>query len=352
MIEKCKKLFKDIFSNGPKATKILAVGGVVVVITMMGTVSANLRKTVIINVDGNEKTFVTYKGTVKDVLQQQGVKLASKDKVEPALDKKVDENEVITVKRAVDVEISAKGQTVVVKTAEDTVENMLVAEKEQLNGMDIDFDINEDEVTPSLDTKIQDNMKVQLVDVQVENEVVVNTLDYDTVTNEDDSLDINTTETIQEGQAGEEEVTYKVVKKDGKEISREKVSSKVLKEPVTEVIAEGTRKTFASRSGEIEEYQSLVYVQATAYYGGSLTATGTVPTYNPGGISTISVDPRVIPLGSLVYVEGYGKAIAADTGGAINGNIIDVYVDSYDTAINWGRKYDVPVYIIAYPGEW
>ena len=60
----------------------------------------------------------------------------------------------------------------------------------------------------------------------------------------------------------------------------------------------------------------------------ALTATGTVPTYNPSGISTISVDPSVIPLGSLVYVDGYGKAIAADTGGAIKGNIIDVYVNS------------------------
>ena len=61
------------------------------------------------------------------------------------------------------------------------------------------------------------------------------------------------------------------------------------------------------------------------------------------------MDPRVIPLGSLVYVEGYGKAIAADTGGAIIGNIIDVYVNSNEEAIyNWGRRYDVPVYILAY----
>ena len=352
MIEKCKRYLKNIFSNGPKAKKILVVGGLVAIIAMMATITADLRKTVTINVDGNEETFVTYKGTVKDVLQQQGVELASKDKVEPALEQKVVEDDVITIKRAVEVEISAMGQTVVIKTAEDTVEDMLETEKDELNGMNIVFDLSEDEVSPALDTKIEKNMTVQLVDVEVENEVVVNTLDYDTITNEDNTLDINTTETIQEGQAGEEEVTYKVVKKDGKEISREKVSSKVLKEPVTEVIAEGTRKTFASRSGELEEYKSLVYVQATAYYGGSLTATGTVPTYNPSGISTISVDPRVIPLGSLVYVEGYGKAIAADTGGAINGNIIDVYVDSYDTAVNWGRKYDVPVYIIAYPGEW
>ena len=50
--------------------------------------------------------------------------------------------------------------------------------------------------------------------------------------------------------------------------------------------------------------------------------------YNPGGLSTVAVDPRVIPLGSKVWVKGYGYAIAADTGGAIKGNIIDVYVNS------------------------
>ena len=96
---------------------------------------------------------------------------------------------------------------------------------------------------------------------------------------------------------------------------------------------------------------STLTMQSTAYTGGTLTATGTKPVYNPGGISTIAVDPSVIPLGSKVYVSGYGIAIAADTGGAINGNIIDLYFNSEADCIAWGRR-NVTVEILALPGEW
>ena len=237
-------------------------------------------------------------------------------------------------------------------TAEPTIGDMLEAEREKLKAENIEFDKDEDEVIPSLDTKIKDNLSIQLVDVEVLNEVSTNTIAYDTLTEEDNTMEVNTTKVKQSGEEGQVEVTYKVTKKNGKEVSREQVSSKVLKEAVTEIVVQGTAKLYASRSGETGTYKDVVYCQATAYTGGGLTATGSVPTYNPSGISTISVDPSVIPLGSLVYVDGYGKAIAADTGGAIQGNIIDVYVNSNSDAINWGRQYNVPVYIIAYPGEW
>lgn len=62
----------------------------------------------------------------------------------------------------------------------------------------------------------------------------------------------------------------------------------------------------------------------------------------------VAVDPNVIPLGSMVYVEGYGYALADDIGGAIQGQTIDVAMDSYDEAIHWGRR-DVTVYLISEP---
>ena len=91
-------------------------------------------------------------------------------------------------------------------------------------------------------------------------------------------------------------------------------------------------------------------MESTAYTGGTLTAMGLKPVRNPDGISTIAVDPNVIPLGSKVYVHGYGTAIASDTGGAIKGNIIDVYFNSYSECIAWGRR-NVTVDILAYPNE-
>ncbi|RDU36519.1 peptidoglycan-binding protein [Neobacillus piezotolerans] len=83
-------------------------------------------------------------------------------------------------------------------------------------------------------------------------------------------------------------------------------------------------------------------VTATAYTAScngcsGITATGINLKTNPGA-KVISVDPSVIPLGSKVHVEGYGYAVAGDTGGAIKGNRIDVFIPSHDEALKWGNK--------------
>jgi N-acetylmuramoyl-L-alanine amidase len=83
-------------------------------------------------------------------------------------------------------------------------------------------------------------------------------------------------------------------------------------------------------------------VSATAYTAdcegcSGVTATGIDLNENPNQ-KVIAVDPKVIPLGSTVYVEGYGKAIAGDTGGAIKGKKIDLYMSSEKQALKWGRQ--------------
>ncbi|MCL1905578.1 MAG: 3D domain-containing protein [Clostridiales bacterium] len=93
---------------------------------------------------------------------------------------------------------------------------------------------------------------------------------------------------------------------------------------------------------EILIYTRRLFMESTAYtWTGNRTATGTWP-----AVGTIAVDPGVIPLGSRVYVDGYGLAIAADTGGLIKGNIIDVYFDTRDECMIWGRKRGIAVYIL------
>lgn len=83
-------------------------------------------------------------------------------------------------------------------------------------------------------------------------------------------------------------------------------------------------------------------MEATAYTAScegcsGITKTGINLIENPDQ-KVISVDPNVIPLGSKVYVEGYGEAIAGDTGGAIKGNKIDIFIPTKEEAIQWGRK--------------
>ncbi|WP_195263850.1 MULTISPECIES: G5 and 3D domain-containing protein [unclassified Clostridium] len=350
MVEKCKEYMKNNFSNGPKA-KILI--GVVLAAIVLSVTFINMRKTVTMKIDGKEETFVTYKGTVKDVLDTKGVEVNPKDKVQPALNGKVSEGDTISIKRAVSVELTVGDKQVKIDTAEDTIEEMLEVEKEELKNQGIEFNENLDEIAPALSTKITSDLKINLVKVEVKKELAKEAIDFDVVVESDENLDSGLEEVRQDGASGEKEVTYEIVYKNGAEFSRSVKSSKVLAEPVNKVIAQGTRKAFASRDGQLLNYKSVIYCESTAYSGGGITATGSVPVRDPNGISTIAVDPRVIPLGSLVYVEGYGKAVAADTGGAIKGNIIDVYVNSEAEAYtDWGRKYNVPVYILAYPGEW
>ena len=85
-------------------------------------------------------------------------------------------------------------------------------------------------------------------------------------------------------------------------------------------------------------YVEAIDMEATAYLptdGGSagLTATGI-----PATFGIVAVDPYVIPLGTRVYIPGYGEALAADTGGAICGNRIDLCMESYWQAMDFGRR--------------
>ena len=112
-----------------------------------------------------------------------------------------------------------------------------------------------------------------------------------------------------------------------------------------------------------KEYQDVIEVTATAYclcqkccgktpdhpdYGYTASGLKIVP---GTGMKVIAVDPKVIPLKSYVYVEGmngawdYGYAIAADTGGAIKNQKIDLYMDSHSEALKWGRRL-VKVYVL------
>jgi 3D (Asp-Asp-Asp) domain-containing protein len=86
---------------------------------------------------------------------------------------------------------------------------------------------------------------------------------------------------------------------------------------------------------------------ATAYTADSAQAvpTGRTATGIPATYGVVAVDPRVIPLGTRLFIEGYGTAIAADTGGSIVGNRIDLCMDSYQRAILWGRQ-PVKVYVL------
>ena len=352
MVERLKRFTTKSLFNGPKAKIIVGAVAITIAVGAAATITImNMRKTLTISIDGKEETFVTYKGTVQDVLQEKNIAVGVKDKVQPSLESKVSEKETIEIKSAIPVEVIANGVQLEVQSADDTIGEMLKNEEETLKEYGIEFDEDIDEVSPHLDSDIEDNMCVQIIDVEKKELVQNEPINYETIVEKDENLDKSVSKVKSEGVNGEKEVTYEIIYKDGVESSRNVTSTKTIVEPQNEIVIKGTGQVYASRGGESIKYKDKLNCVATAYSGDRITATGRTPVRNPGGISTIAVDPSFIPLGSKVYVEGYGYAIASDTGGAIKGNIIDLFLNSSGECKNWGRR-PVTVLIIAYPGEW
>lgn len=144
---------------------------------------------------------------------------------------------------------------------------------------------------------------------------------------------------VQHGVDGEVRKTYKVVIKDGKPVGKELVETEKV-EPVDALIYMGREGYQPSRHsftrGRVLKMHASAYDPSPATIGPGATgrtATGMKATYG-----VVAVDPKVIPLGSLLYIEGYGFAIASDTGGAIKGNRIDLCYDRRRRALNFGRQ--------------
>ncbi|WP_249872108.1 3D domain-containing protein [Oceanobacillus saliphilus] len=132
------------------------------------------------------------------------------------------------------------------------------------------------------------------------------------------------------------------------EQAEETVSSMENNEQEVDTAEVNTQNTEEKAAAQTQETQTeepagrTFSVEATAYTAGcngcsGITATG-INLNNDPYAKVIAVDPNVIPLGTNVYVEGYGYAVAGDTGGAIKGNKIDIHVPTKTEAYNWGRR--------------
>lgn len=335
---------KTYFSNGPKVFFIAMLIFMCIVIGIFG-----MEKSVNIVIDGKEMSIMTYKNNVKDILEKNNIALGPKDIVEPDLNSKIKSGDTIRIEKAINIQLQVDGKTKTVATTADNVEEMLKEEGVVLGA--------EDKVSPSREEVTKADLKVVVTRVESKVEKKVEAIEFTTEVKKDGDMKEGTKKVVQEGTAGEKEIQYKVVYENGKEVSRQVVAEKITKKPTNKVVAMGTLKTVKLSRGNLN-YSSKIRMRATAYTssfkdtgkrpgdrGFGVTASGTKTKRNPDGYSTVAVDPRVIPLGTKLYIEGYGFAIAEDTGGAIKGNKIDLYFNTDSQVYRFGVRY-VDVYVL------
>lgn len=347
MVEKLKGYFKKYFSNGPNAKYIYLT---LIVLIVFVVLISSARKTITVSIDGKDKKITTLSSTYKSALSNNGITVGPKDKTTISLDSKVEDGSKISIKKAVNVQIAVDGKKLDIKSAEDNIEKMLQAEKITIH--------QSDKIYPSKSSTVKEGLKVVVTRVETKDVKEVKPLDYATVIKKDEDMEQGNNKVVQEGKAGEKETLTRVVYENGKEISRKLISETVKKQPVQKIVAMGALNVYTPSRGASIPYTTVMRMRATGYtsdyestgkspgdpYFG-ITATGTVAKRNVGSYSSVAVDPRVIPLGTKLYIEGYGYAVAEDTGGAIKGDRVDLFFDSSSEADNWGVRW-VNVYLV------
>jgi len=314
----------------------------------------SLKRDVAVNEGGKVTEFVTMKTTVGEALNERGISIGAYDyiSVSPNTELQKSRKTEINIKRAVPINVFVGKETKKLYTYRGNVKDALAYSTIEYSGKD-----RLDGAKPS--DKIVSDMSFRVIDVTekiVQERVAV---PYTTISRGNNRLDRGKKILIRAGKIGRREKRYKIVYEDGKRVKKSVISNKLLVAPINKIVEKGTVARFKTSRGAIVRYSRVLYMTATSYtasyqdtgkspgdYGFGITATGVRVRE---GI--VAVDPRVIPLGSRLYIEGvgnspsYGYAVAADTGGAIKGNIIDVYYGSTSESIQWGRRY-VKVYVL------
>lgn len=285
--------------------------------------------------DKEPNTVWTTADSVEELLKNQNISVKEQDKIVPGLETEIKSGLKVAIEEAFQVTLVDGGKEKDVWSTSTTVADFLKQQGVQLNELD--------KVEPKLEQTIDNKSKVSVVRVEKVTDVVEEAVDYAVVTKNDSSLKKGTEKVVQQGQEGLVSKTYEVVMENGKEVSRKLVETKTLKDSQDKVVAIGTQVQVASISRGSEPVNGKeFYVNSTAYTAyctgcSGITTTGINLRQNPD-MKVIAVDPSVIPLGTKVYVEGYGHAVAGDTGSAIKGNKIDVFFPTKAEAYRWGVK--------------
>ena len=313
-------------------------------------------------VDGKTRKTLTFnEGTVADAIKAAGLTLSKSDSVSFSQNAQLEPDMEITIARFFTVNVDLRGKKLIREVPAGTVADALAY-------LDIKLDKN-DVINVDTKTAVSENMSIIISSVTYKEITKTEEVAYNTVYQNTDDLYKGESSVETQGVNGERTIVIKEKYINGKLDSSKEIKNEITKQPVDEVILNGTKEyvsqvyTYSGTvsanessniltdvNGNQVHYTRVLTGSGTAYYApaGALTATGRLARYG-----VVAVDPDIIPYGSILYIVSndgqvvYGYAVAGGTGGALWAGtaIVDLYYNTYDECCQFGRR-DVTVYVL------
>lgn len=340
-------------NNTLRLRQLIAVSAIcaVICIICMGSVFEAAGCNVVITQKSTDGTPVstlkvkTEQKTVGEVLKENRIAVGELDEVNYGLDERVEDKKEIVIIKKTPVMICADGEKTAVATAKSKVGEIL-----EESGIEYSED---DIVKPAPEENVGEDMLIEVLRVKTKKETRIEYTEPEIKYTDDISVESGSVMVVEDGVRGEVEITEEVKYADGEEIDRREISRREIKKAEPKIVARAGENTPAEKKDDGKntidghKYTKKLDMVATAY--SAFKPDGSWGTTAMGVRSehgVVAVDKNVIPLGTKVYVEGYGEAVAADTGGAIKGNRIDLcFEDTEANLMVYGRQ-NVAVYIL------
>ena len=341
-----------------KQIRALAIA-VAAVIVLSGTASAYADQGLrVLLADGDEQvvSVSTQAETVAEFLIENEIEIGKNDKLSPAPETVLEKQMRITIERAFTVTVQVGDEKPVqVSTTAMPLYEFVASYAAQTKRLYV-YDKTQ------WHRDIAPGQMIALTEKVVERVEVREALPFNTARVDTPTLTVGTEQVAEEGKDGVKLFVYEVTKVNGEEISRELQLEQIESSPVSRVILVGTAPVPTpppqvvktnNPANPVFEYTSVKTMNATAYTA-DYASTGKRPgdkyfgicaTGMKAQVGVVAVDPKVIPLHTKLYIDGYGFAIAGDTGGAIKGNKIDLFFNTNTEVRNFGRR-PVTVYIL------
>jgi uncharacterized protein YabE (DUF348 family)/3D (Asp-Asp-Asp) domain-containing protein len=287
-------------------------------------------------------TFYTTQPNIGQALLEQGLTLFQEDQVTPSLSTLLAPGVHIHIQRSRPVVVLVDGRLINTRTRRETVGEVLAQEGVALMGQDF--------TRPPAHQLITAGQTIEVIRVRESTEIEAEYIPFETEWIPDETMEIDQTEVRQAGITGVIKTRTRVRYENGQELERKFEDKWLDQEPSKRVVAYGTKiiiRTLDTPAGPIEYWRRIAML-LTPYTAATSGKAPTDPLYGITrsgrrvGYGIAAVDPKVIPLGTQIYVPNYGQAVAADTGGLIVGKHIDLAFDEgqpIPDLYGWGEVY-------------